>query len=396
MRILVFSKIFYPHGSGAELATWLYLKLLAERGFRITVVTKRFPEEPSSELLNGGIKIFRIPIRNVNGRYDTLISMGSWANIFIRKLIKDNDVIYIPNYWIDIIPLAKLHRKPVIVHMHGYPLVCPTSLMYDFVKQTAGVSSPKSFILHEIVEKKRKPLFVFVSSLINELFGRYYNKLGMLADAIIFVSEAQRDMVLSKIPVIKEKSYMLYNPIPNRPLVEAKRKGIGYFGGKSFVKGFNIFMRALTLQKYEDMEVYLTRISDYPKKLRLENGVCLNLLPKVDDIGFIMEKLAIVIIPSIWPEPAPYALVESMLYGKVIVATAVGGIPELVNEVYSGVKLIKPLSCWEIVESLKVLSGLKLEKLNELGIKNREYVIRKFDNERTIESFIDILEKTCD
>ncbi|MEM4474689.1 MAG: hypothetical protein QXY75_06915, partial [Candidatus Bathyarchaeia archaeon] len=73
MKILILSELFYPHGSGAELATWLYVKMLAEEGFKITVVTSKFPNESSFEVLNERIRIYRLPINVMIGtRYCTL------------------------------------------------------------------------------------------------------------------------------------------------------------------------------------------------------------------------------------------------------------------------------------------------------------------------------------
>ena len=39
MNILFLSELFYPHGSDGELATYLYAKLLSQKGFNVKVVT---------------------------------------------------------------------------------------------------------------------------------------------------------------------------------------------------------------------------------------------------------------------------------------------------------------------------------------------------------------------
>ncbi len=393
MRILIFSELFYPHGGGAELATWLYSRLLAEEGFEVTVVTKQFPNETSAELLGDRISMFRIPMKVTFGsRYDTVANVGILASSFINKLIAKNDVVYIPCGWYSAIPIAKIHKKPVVVHLHNYSMVCPTSLMFDFVKQEVGSSSRRSFILHEIVEKKRKPLHVVASSLMNDFLGKYYNRLSMLADALIFVSNAQMNLVLSKVPSCKKKSYIIYNPIPNHPLIKAEKKGVGYFGGKSFAKGFNIFMQSLKSLRQSNVEAYLTMTSEEQKVARVGNGILVNFLPKVDPKD-LMKKLSVVVIPSLYPEPSPYMLVESLIYGKLIIASDVGGIPEIVDKIESGVKLVKPGDYQEITDALLSFLAFELEETNEIVIKNRERILKRFDNEKPITSFIDLLNK---
>jgi hypothetical protein len=46
VNILFLSELFYPHGSGGELATYLYAKLLSEAGINVIVITNRFAGEP--------------------------------------------------------------------------------------------------------------------------------------------------------------------------------------------------------------------------------------------------------------------------------------------------------------------------------------------------------------
>ncbi|MEM3503634.1 MAG: hypothetical protein QW134_05370, partial [Nitrososphaeria archaeon] len=88
MRILVFSELLYPHGGGAELATWLYAKMLAEKGFELSIVTSKFPNELSFETIGKQIKIYRFPIRALFGtRYYTLANIGLLTSNSIIKLI---------------------------------------------------------------------------------------------------------------------------------------------------------------------------------------------------------------------------------------------------------------------------------------------------------------------
>lgn len=392
MRIIVFSELFYPHGGGAELATWLYSKLLVEKGFEVTIVTRQFPGEASIEFLSNSMKILRVPIRIAFGsRYDTLANSWVLASTFIRRLINESDIVYVPCGWYSVIPLAKIYGKPVVVHMHNYSIVCPTSLMYDFVNHKVGVSSLKSFLLHEIIERRRGALLTAVSALMNELLGKHYNRLGRLVDAIIFVSRAQMDLALSTNPSLKRKSYVIYNPIPNLPLIKSEMKSIGYFGGRSFVKGFYTLMEALKSLRPSNVEAYMALTWRSYKTLKLNNGILINLMPKINPYS-IMKKLSIVAIPSLIPEPSPYVLVESMLYGKLIIASNIGGIPEIVSGC-SGVKLVEPENYVAIASALNYFLSFDLEEINDIGVKNREYTLRKINNEEILKHFIKILYK---
>ena len=63
MNILFLSELFYPHGGGAEFATYLYAKLFSEAGFDVVVITNKANGE-SHFSKNENFRIYRIPLFN--------------------------------------------------------------------------------------------------------------------------------------------------------------------------------------------------------------------------------------------------------------------------------------------------------------------------------------------
>jgi hypothetical protein len=51
LNILFLSELFYPHGSGGELDTFIYANLLSTANVNVVVITNRFGGEPE---LTGG------------------------------------------------------------------------------------------------------------------------------------------------------------------------------------------------------------------------------------------------------------------------------------------------------------------------------------------------------
>lgn len=135
MKILFLSELFYPHGGGAELATYLYANLLSVAGFNVVVVTNRFASEsPFSK--NGNLMIYRLPLfkEDRNTKYSILKRFDVLFSSFMRKIMKWADAIYIARFWYSAMPLAKAYRKPVITHLHDYVPICPLSNSYDVSK----------------------------------------------------------------------------------------------------------------------------------------------------------------------------------------------------------------------------------------------------------------------
>ena len=70
-----------------------------------------------------------------------------------------------------------------------------------------------------------------------------------------------------------------------------------------------------------------------------------------------------------------------------------GGIPEIVTGVHHGVRLVKAGDYEEIASALNLFLTLEWEEINEIALKNREFIWRRFKNEETVKLFANVLEK---
>ena len=242
MKILFLSELFYPHGGGAELATYLYAKLLSSAGFSVVVVTNRFSGEP--EFSNSeGFRVYRLPLfgKAENVKYSILKRVDVLLSAFMRKLFKWADVVYVPRFWFSAIPLAKAYGKPVITHLHDYIPICPLAIRYDVLK--GNVCERQNCYLNCIVayEKRKRGLTkVFGSVFLNTAVWRCLREFIRLSDFIICVSRAQRDMLVKYMPSLAAKVRVIYNPLPSLSPVEMNGDDFGYFGGPSYLKGFHV------------------------------------------------------------------------------------------------------------------------------------------------------------
>ena len=89
MDMLFLSELFYPHGGGAEFATYLYAKLLGEQGFNVVVLTNRFPGE-SEVSKKGNLTIYRLPLfkKDESAKYAISMRFDVLFSSFMKKLIK--------------------------------------------------------------------------------------------------------------------------------------------------------------------------------------------------------------------------------------------------------------------------------------------------------------------
>jgi glycosyltransferase involved in cell wall biosynthesis len=402
MNILFLSELFYPHGSGAELATWLYAKHLSEAGFNVVVVTSKFAGE-SDVWRDGNLTVYRLPLLNEIGsikfsilsRFDVLLSS------FFRKLLKRADVAYIPRLWYPAIPLAKAYGKPVITHLHDYIPICPLSNIYDVSKDAvcghnSNFCQPRCIYAYEKTQG-RGFTQTLTSTALNSTIGPYLGKFVKFSDAIICVSKVQRGMIIKGVPSLRDKTYVIYNPIPELSYTDMEGDDFGYFGGPNYLKGFHTLCHAMMHINNADqrvMKIHATKFLSSSKQFT-KSLTRIGILPygKLDNDEYekLYRQIQAVIVPSIWHEPWPYVVVEALVQGRFVIASCMGGISEQV-EGCKGVMLFEAGNYNKLADSMEFVAGLEREKIVDLGFQNREIFLRRFDNESSLKGFISVCE----
>ena len=94
---------------------------------------------------------------------------------------------------------------------------------------------------------------------------------------------------------------------------------------------------------------------------------------------FVQEKMksaSIIVIPSIWEEPYGLVAAEAMSNGIALIASDIGGIPEIVKE--NGI-LIKNINKLKLKNELEILMSNtnKIKKLQKLSWNNFEHSSQK-------------------
>jgi glycosyltransferase involved in cell wall biosynthesis len=96
------------------------------------------------------------------------------------------------------------------------------------------------------------------------------------------------------------------------------------------------------------------------------------------------------IIPSDYFENCPYSIIESFAYGKPVIASNIGGIPEMLDNEEKGL-LIDPGNVDHLVEAIK-----KLYSDQELAVKKGKSARKKAEEVYNSEKFYDNLMEIYD
>jgi len=401
LNVLFLSELFYPHGGGAELATYLYAKLLSQAGVNVVVVTNWFAGEPET-YKEQKLRIYRLPLfeKKVSTKYSIFLKIDALFSSFIRNLIRKTDVVYIPRFWYSSIPFAKLYRKPVVIHLHDYIPICPLSNLYDSSEgktcsRRTGFCSMKCIYKWEKIQGRGLSETIY-SVALNSTLGKLWGELVKLCDAIVCVSKTQGSIIAKTDPSLRSKIYTVYNPLPRISCTEIEGDDFGYFGGPNYGKGFHVLyhaVKSINSKQSKKINVHVTNFSNSPTRF----------LDKLCKTGFtpygrleeklfekIYRQLRCVVVPSIWPETFSYVVVEALLRGRLVIASDIGAIPEVTSGC-DGALLFSAGSVEQLMARLQHVKDLKKEALVDLATRSRQIIAKRFDNGKTVDDFLNLL-----
>ena len=172
-----------------------------------------------------------------------------------------------------------------------------------------------------------------------------------------------------------------------------KKKGdtivLGNIGRLSKEKGHEYLLKAFKQAKTKCSNIKLLVAGDGPLRLSLEKfahdldiSADVTFLGVLDDIPAFLNKIDIFVLSSL-QEGLPIALLEAMAAEKPIIATTVGGIPEVVENGLDGI-LVDAANVHELKHA--IISVIQNEdKRGEMGQNAQKKVEEYFDLDNTVD-----------
>jgi glycosyltransferase involved in cell wall biosynthesis len=161
----------------------------------------------------------------------------------------------------------------------------------------------------------------------------------------------------------------------------------GFLSGTSYFKGFYLLYSSIKNLRDIRIKVMGTNIGPYSPNI-IYVGKIRHLSQEFYDF---YKSIKTVVVPTLIPEPRPYIVTEALQMGRLLIASKIGGIPELTQGA-KGVKLIEPNPI-ELAYALEEFSSIDIGTATEIGLFNRELILRRFNNEILVKQFIRILDE---
>jgi glycosyltransferase involved in cell wall biosynthesis len=226
-------------------------------------------------------------------------------------------------------------RPPLVLTAHDYQLICARRDLQAFGRQLCAGPSPRACVAcsSQHYGRARGPLIAA-----GTVAGRHLVR----ADAYVAVSSAVADRIR---PYVRSEPRVVPNFLPDDiGTLDACVDGLGdrrfvmYAGALGHHKGTDVLLRAWGDGGPwpADLVLALTGTAEPD----LPPGVTVLHLSRAQ-VMTAWRRAAVAVVPSQWADPCPTVVMEAMSAGTPVVASAVGGLVDLVEHGTDGL-LIPP------------------------------------------------------
>ena len=374
MKVLLVNKFLHPNG-GSETYIFELGKMLQELGHEVQYFGMEHEKRCVGNMSNSYVDNMDFHTGKLQKMlYPFKIIYSVEAKRKIETVLNDfkPDVIHINNFNFQLTPsilygINKYRKKEnrsvrIIYTAHDSQLVCPNHLMQI---PSTGERCQRCLENDSIACVKNKCIHnSAIKSILATLENKVYNylKIYELFDTIICPSLFLKEK-LDTNAILKKKTVVLHNFVSKENIVVDKKEDYVLFFGR--------------YSKEKGVETLVSVCNDLPQiKFYFAGAGPMEALikkcPNIFNLGFlsgkelysVIAKARFSIFPSECYENCPFTVMESQIYGTPVIASRVGGTPELIKENVTGV-LFESGSVIELKD--------KIETLWEDEERQREY-----------------------
>jgi glycosyltransferase involved in cell wall biosynthesis len=344
MKILLAHKFFYKKG-GAELFFQETGKVLKENGHQVAYFSTQDKKNPFCEDISFFVKSPAYESGNIFKRIHSLgnIIYSHEAKKQFSRLLKSfkPDIVHMFSIYVQLSPsileACKEAGVPVVMSCNDYKHICPNYLLYYNGHICEDCKGGKFY--HAVLNRCCKNSLVFsVGSTLEAYIHHFWNIYRKNIHTFLFASNFMAHKTEEFWGKGTFRWGLLTNPFDSSkyPLQREYGDYFLYFGRLKEEKGVDMLLHAMR----ELPETKLLIVGEGPQEAMLKEIVVKCNLNNVSFLGpkwgkeieDILKKCRFVVVPSIWHENFPYVIFQAFSFGKPVIATNRGGIPELVKD----------------------------------------------------------------
>jgi glycosyltransferase involved in cell wall biosynthesis len=339
MKVLVANNYYYLRG-GCERVMFNDIEALSAHGIDIVPFSAADPENvptPYSRYFVPGADIRATsPLGRAEAAIDA-IHCGRTAAAFDKILTETKpDLIHCHNVYgrlsTSILGVAKKRNIPAVLTVHDYKVVCPSYLALKKGKPCSACIDG-GYYRCAVNRCHKGQLAASVLYSIEAYWSRLSGNYGAV-DAFLCPSHFIAGLLRQSGIVEKRVVYDANCVEPNNYSPSYEGQYVLSVGRLSHEKGLPTFIESMLGTKIPvrvagtgPMEANLREIAEKDGGSIVMEGHCGG-----SKLAELYRNAAFVVVPSEWYENAPMSILESFAYGKPVIGTRIGGIPELITE----------------------------------------------------------------
>lgn len=312
------------------------------------------------------------------------------ASRFTRLLLDFRpDVIHVHGIHRQLSPsllvAARQRGIPVVQTMHDYHAFCCADVLLRgngvlCEPPLCGLSAPWAAVRQRCVRGSlAQGGLLAAETFFRNSILRYQELLTRLISPSRFLADQLRRAGLTSRPID-----LIPNAVPLQPSAGGGA-GLLFAGRLAPEKGLDVLLDAAKLAGLP-----LTIAGDGPllAHLKARAHADVSLLGRVSPsrVAKLLAGSAAAVVPSTWYENAPLSVLEPMACGTPVIASSIGGIPELVRDGVDGL-LVRPGSTSSLAAALRALT-VDRGQAQRMGAAARERVALKFSPAHHVENLL--------
>jgi len=407
MKILQINNCHYRRG-GADVVYLNTGELLEKMGHEVLYFSQKTKDNLNTESAKyfvGNIDFFKISaIQKLLLTPRFFFSFEAKKNL--EALIKNEkpDIAHIHLYKGTLTPsiliTLKKNKIPTVITLHDYGFLCPHNLFIDGKNRICERCINHSAFNCIIHKCNRNNLFLSTISAFEYLFHKYFIPFENYFDRIILPSKFSYEKHV-RIKKINHKLNHLYNFYPNLNNTHINKNKGSYFlfyGRLSEEKGLLTLIDTWLTSKSENkLKIVGTGpLSNFVKE-RIDQAEAKN----IELLGFkhgteladLIKNSSFVIVPSEWYENNPLTVIEAYSFGKPVIASNIGGIPEIVKDNSTGY-LFEMKNVSQMKSTIEKSSQISQSEYERLSINARKFAEDNFCEDDHYNKLIEIYSQT--
>jgi glycosyltransferase involved in cell wall biosynthesis len=399
MKVLFINKFFFPRG-GAETVLFQERDFLINHGHSVMDLSMRHPDNLPSEYSKFFVSNvdYHERTRTLRDKARTALNFihngAAIRNISIMLSQEKPQVAHLHNIYHQItpavIPVLKETGVKIVLTLHDFKLLCPS---YYMIADERMCNDCKGRHFYYAALRRCKDGSLPKSALLT--VEAYWHKLMRSYDMVDLFLAPSRFMagMMAQYRIDSEKIEFLPNGIDTsqyRPSY-ADRDYILYFGRLSKEKGLDTLLSAYKALKV-GMPLKIVGTGPYEDTLRMQ-------YPEAEFAGYrsgndlkrLIAEASFTVVPSECAENCSMAILESMAYGKPVVGSNIGGIPEQIEDGKSGLLFEKGNADDLGKKMLRLIQDKSLRR--EMGEAGRRIVEEKYSLITHCNDLVGIYEK---